>query len=439
MLNRLHTRLTILCTLITGIILIVMHVIALIFCVNELNVRSQMTLKNHLNNITSSLMTTHTVSHAWLSQMENTNHLVISIKDNGSLLLFPGSFKTVSDRKSLIEFAYHKAQDEYDFNPDAIPISKLEIPTVTFDLKTKYGEHFLAGICTIPSDNGAYSLTVLKDMKSEDTQILNLQLLFTALILIGIFLLALFSFWFTKRTIAPIKESNRRQTEFIAAASHELRSPLAVLQASASALNYQDPATQTHFTQIITKECKRMGRLVSDLLLLANADAKTWSVNFTAVNLDTLLINTCELFSPISRLNAITINLVLPEQTIPATYADSERLEQVLTVLLDNALLYTPKGGKITLSLTYETNQFKIKVIDNGCGISDEHKPHIFERFYRIDKTRHSKEHFGLGLSIAYEIVKLHHGHLSLKDTIGGGCTFTIELPHIKNLQSKIS
>lgn len=78
-------------------------------------------------------------------------------------------------------------------------------------------------------------------------------------------------------------------------------------------------------------------------------------------------------------------------------------------------------------------NQFKISVIDNGCGIPDEHKPYIFDPFYRVDKNRHDKEHLGLGLSIAYEIIQLHHGALSLYDTPGGGCTFVIQLPQDKD------
>ncbi len=433
MLNKLHTRLTFICTGITASILIFMHLIALLFCEDQLNARSMLTLQNHLSTITSSLQTTHTISQTWLAQMETTNRLIISIKDNGNPLLFPGSFSTPSDRDRLVKLALTTAQNQYQFNPDTIPLSKIEVPSISFDLKTDYNEHFMVGICTIPSDNGAYSLTVLKDMTNEDTQILSLRLLFIALVGVGTTLLALFSFWFTKRTIAPIKESRRKQTSFIAAASHELRSPLAVLQASASTLHYKDPTSQEHFIQVIQKECKRMGRLVDDLLLLANADAKTWSVHFVMVELDTLLINLCELFSPMSKLRNISLKLVLPEYILPPIYADSQRLEQVLTILLDNAFSYTPPGGNITLTLSFEASQFKIAVMDNGCGISNEHKPYIFDRFYRADKTRHDKEHFGLGLSIAYEIVRLHQGSLSLKDTPCGGCTFVIQIPQTKH------
>ncbi len=435
MLNKLHTRLTFICTVITASILLSMHLIALVFCEDQLNARSTLTLQNHLSTITSSLQTTHTLSQTWLAQMETTNRLIVSVKEHGNVLLFPGSFSTISERNSLIQLAEETAHNQYGFNPHIIPVSKLEVPTITFDLKTQYNEHFLVGICIIPSDNGAYSLTVLKDMKNEDTQIVSLRLLFLTLVVIGITLLALFSFWFTKRTIAPIKESNRKQTEFIAAASHELRSPLAVLQTSVATLHYQDLLSQEHFIKIIQKECKRMGRLIDDLLLLANADAKTWSIHFVMVEVDTLLINLCEFFSPMSRLRNISLKLILPEYTVPSLYADSERLEQVLTILLDNAFSYTPEGGNITLSLSFEMHQFKLSVIDNGCGIPSEHKPHIFDRFYRADKTRHSKEHFGLGLSIAYEIIQLHHGTILLQDTPGGGCTFVIHIPQAKPIR----
>lgn len=98
--------------------------------------------------------------------------------------------------------------------------------------------------------------------------------------------------------------------------------------------------------------------------------------------------------------------------------------------MLNNAISYTPEGSTITLSLSDPTSEsLCISVIDDGAGISDEHKPYIFKRFYRVDTARHTKEHFGLGLSIAHEIISLHGGKLILEDTIPHGCTFKISLP----------
>jgi signal transduction histidine kinase len=122
----------------------------------------------------------------------------------------------------------------------------------------------------------------------------------------------------------------------------------------------------------------------------------------------------------------ITFNVNLPNTTIPLFNCDKERIIQLITILVHNAISYTPENGKIDISLAYEKKHFTISVADNGIGIADDEKPKIFDRFYRSDKSRTSKEHFGLGLSIATQIVTAHNGHISVSDTPNGGATFTV-------------
>lgn len=106
--------------------------------------------------------------------------------------------------------------------------------------------------------------------------------------------------------------------------------------------------------------------------------------------------------------------------------------------MLDNALSYVPSGKTVTLTAFTTSKTLEIQVIDTGIGISDADKHHIFERFYQGDHSRHEKNHYGLGLSIAYEILTLHHGTLSLTDTPGGGCTFTLSLPYSLHTKDKV-
>ena len=125
---------------------------------------------------------------------------------------------------------------------------------------------------------------------------------------------------------------------------------------------------------------------------------------------------------------SINLSISLPETAVPLFSCDPERISQVLSILLHNALSYTPEGGQVRLSLLPEGKNIRLLVADNGIGIPDEEKSHIFERFYRADRSRSKKGHFGLGLCIASEIVKAHHGQILVSNTPGGGSTFTVVL-----------
>ena len=172
-----------------------------------------------------------------------------------------------------------------------------------------------------------------------------------------------------------------------------------------------------------------MSRLIDDMLTLANADNRTWSIHPSDIELDTLLLQTYEKYERIARDKGLTLDVDLPED-IPPTYpCDGERVAQVLSILIDNAMSYTPKGGKIKLGLKTESSRIQLYVADNGPGVPDESKKSIFDRFYRVDKAHKDKAHFGLGLCIAKEIVKLHKGKIAVEDTPGGGATFIVTLP----------
>ncbi len=153
-------------------------------------------------------------------------------------------------------------------------------------------------------------------------------------------------------------------------------------------------------------------------------------MHFEPLEVPTMLIELYDMFYPICKEKGLKLDLRFPEEEdVPLLYGDEERLKQVLTIFIDNALTYTPLGGHITISVRIAKPHLYLQVIDNGPGIDDAHKAHIFDRFYRIDRARHKKEHYGLGLSIAHEIIKLHHGKIILTDTPGGGATFSICMP----------
>lgn len=248
------------------------------------------------------------------------------------------------------------------------------------------------------------------------------------LVFIAILFLARF---LINKAIKPAEQTLQSQKEFIASASHELKAPLAVILASAECIGNDTTLSleSKQHTEVIDSECLRMSKLVQDLLLLSSVDANTWTLNKTNIDVDTLLINTYEIYEPICRQKGIQLKLNTSDELFPALNADIDRLNQILSIFIDNAINYSLPKSEISLDATIFKNMLVFSIKDHGTGIADKDKPFIFDRFFCADKSRTQKEHYGLGLSIAKELVEMHKGKIELSDTLGGGCTFKISLP----------
>lgn len=251
------------------------------------------------------------------------------------------------------------------------------------------------------------------------------RLLFLGIISLALIAIWIFAWIFTGKLLIPIETSRLRQNQFIASASHELRTPLAVILSCAEA--GLDCGASSELTTI-KNEALRTSRLLNDMLTLLSCDTGHLDIKPVRTQLDTLVLNACEAFENMASAKHIQISVSLPENTLPDCICDNERIIQVLTIFLHNAVSYTPEGGKICLSADYRNKHFEIKISDTGVGISDAEKAKIFDRFYRSEKARSDKNHFGLGLSIAYDIISAHHGSIKVTDTPGGGTTFLILL-----------
>lgn len=429
MFKRLRLRLTLLCTCITGIILSGMAAGTLLVAQRQQEQSSAASFGNDYNAIIYHLQSQTVIDRSWLAQTENGNRLIIHIEDNGVPLLFSGAWEPPEGRSGLIAAAKGQA-GQLGFDLAAPPPSRFQADGIRFTLRTPSGMRYRAACASVPTPLGWISLTLLKDMRTEHAQTVLQVWLFIGIILLGTVLLFAFSWWFTGRSLRSVEENQRRQAQFMAAASHELRTPLSVIEASASAIGRATPEETARFTGMIAGECRRMSRLLGDMLSLARADAKTWSLNLRPVDVDTLLITQYELFEGLAAEKQISFGVSLAEEApLPRIHGDEQRLCQVLSILIDNALSYTPRGGRVELGAKAAGGFIALSVKDNGPGIPEGEKARVFERFYRADGSRSEKEHHGLGLSIAKEIVLLHHGRLELRDAPGGGCIFTAELP----------
>ena len=220
------------------------------------------------------------------------------------------------------------------------------------------------------------------------------------------------------------------QQRFIADVSHELRTPLTVIKGNVD-LMHRMKSFDAESLDSIDQEAGRLTRLVTDLLVLAKAEAGSLPLTKAAVELDTLLM---EVFGEMRVLAANKVQVRLTEIDQLQVTGDRDRLKQVFLNLVANAIQYTPAGGEVFLSLARTGDTAKVIIRDTGPGIPAEDLPYIFERFYRAEKsrTRSGTPGFGLGLSIARWIVEQHGGKIEVSSLEGRGTTFAVWIPLAK-------
>lgn len=228
-------------------------------------------------------------------------------------------------------------------------------------------------------------------------------------------------------TLERLERLFTSQQRFLADVSHELRTPLTVIKGNVELMRKMGCADEESLSSI-EDETDRMNRLVGDLLLEAQAESGKLPLKFGPVELDTLLLEVCKEMRVLARER---VQLKVSEIDQVLVNGDADRLKQVLINLISNAVKFTPPGGEVVLSLGKVGNQARLIVHDTGPGIPAEDLPHIFERFYRAEKSRSRAKvgGFGLGLSIAYWIVTHHGGRIEVDSKEGEGTTFRIWLP----------
>jgi two-component system, OmpR family, sensor kinase len=235
-------------------------------------------------------------------------------------------------------------------------------------------------------------------------------------------------------TLARLEETLDRQRRFVADASHELRTPLTSIHSYAQMLEewaLRDPRIGPESVAAIKRESERMKGLVENLLELARGD-EGMKLRLKENNLTEVVDEAAD--STRATVNGkVLIEHPTPqqgEQQVCAVF-DRERLRQALSILLDNAVKYTPEGGRVTMRIVEEEGSVGVEVADTGIGIPEDQIPHVFERFYRAEEAR-STEGLGLGLSIARQIAEDHRGIIEVRSKPGEGSTFIIRIPRSK-------
>lgn len=420
--QKIRIRLTLLSGGITTLILIVMTLAYLYISEKNLIINKLSSYQNDIYTITSNLEQQAVISHAWLSSLEGNGSYFISLLDNNVPFLF-NSKKHDNSHIELIDIVWNYYRENS---------SNMEANTISYrshyvGFMYEKGQSYYCYIITVEKDKAALEMLLIIPLSHIKNQIFRQRMLFLCIILLALLFIWILAWIFTGKLLYPIEENRRKQNQFVAAASHELRTPLAVILSCAEAIACEVNMPTDIAT--IKNEALRMSKLLEDLLTLSSQDANHFSIKKTSVELDTLLLDIAESFETMAHAKNIKLSVSLPEHSIPSCTCDRTRMQQVLAILLHNAISYTPDNGKIWLSLTFQNKYFNLSVADTGAGIPDEEKDKVFDRFYRSEQSRSAKGHFGLGLSIAYEIIAAHHGTIKISDTPNGGATFTISLP----------
>jgi OmpR-family two-component system manganese-sensing sensor histidine kinase len=425
--KKLKRRLVLLYGITTSVILTVIIIGISVINYKQNSQQEEVLFQKNTEQIIEKVRSDNIINNTWMLQKQSEDHYIILIEENGKRLTSSYQAENGLDTELLAKRIKDLAAAE-GIRLDRRPLySKVEkTPVITLD----YGpQGSCLGIAVnIPTQSGWQNIMIFSG-NSLRSRTQTGQILFFAIVdLIGIAALFLISSLYISKVIRPLEEGQEQQNAFIAAASHELRSPLTVIKTGVSSIR-EDVTKAGQFLGHVEEECDRMTRLINDMLLLAAADARHWKLDLEPVDMDTLLIECYDMICACLNERQIDITLELPEEALCTIYGDKVRIKQILTILMDNAMSHSPEGKKIAIRAFQQKHSMVLEVEDHGRGISEEEKKHVFERFYRGDQSRTGKKHFGLGLSIAKELVELHEGDIFIRDTPGGGATFVVRFP----------
>ena len=298
------------------------------------------------------------------------------------------------------------------------------------EMKGNHYERYLINLAHFTSeDDTNNSLTLVYEQTPIFQMFLEQLPMYLAIWIVTLLCVSLVSRFLLKKALEPTERVMQSQKEFVASASHELKAPLAVIVANVENMQHeaQNEGLQGNL-KVIDSECMRMSRLIKDMLLLASSDAEKWTIHTSEVNVDTLLISLYEAYEPRCMKKKIKLTLDLGEELFPVIMTDKERLFQLLSIYLDNALHYSPEGKEIQIRVDMSSKELTFWIVDHGIGVEEKAKPFIFDRFYCADQSHTDKSHFGLGLSIAKELARMLQGKIGMEDTPGGGDSFFFTL-----------
>ncbi len=234
-----------------------------------------------------------------------------------------------------------------------------------------------------------------------------------------------------ERILRQMGEINDKKTEFVSDVSHELRTPLASIKGFISTIRSEkemDEKNRDEFMKIVEDETDRLTRIIEELLDLSRIESGRLKLNLKSFRLIDTIHKNIENIQGQAKKKEIIIEKRIPPD-LPPVYADQDKTTQVIINLLSNAVKYNRKGGKVTVSAFKDDGRVKVAVEDTGVGISEKDIPHMFEKFYRADKTSSDAPGTGLGLALSKSLIEVQGGEMSVFSEVDKGSTFFFTLP----------
>ncbi|QLG37839.1 HAMP domain-containing histidine kinase [Paenibacillus sp. E222] len=337
------------------------------------------------------------------------------------------SFMVKTDSEWEITDAHSRFDMDDTFYTEALQkVNKVD------DVDRKTGQFTLNGTdwayVIDPSSTG--HMIVFIDVTAQQGILTNLIYTFAVVGLIMLIVIYFLSRYFANRSITPVKEAFEKQKQFIADASHELKTPLAIINTNTDVLlaNREDTIeNQAKWLHYIKSETERMSGLTNDLLYLTQIDDSRSSMIHTKFNMSDAVETIILTMEAVIFEKNISLDYSIEPQLM--VHGNSEQIKQVILILLDNAVKYSRAKGSVNVSLKKQNNDVLLAVSNTGEGIAPENLDRIFDRFYRTDASRARKNGgHGLGLAIARSIVEQHKGEIYARSVVGEGATFYVRL-----------
>lgn len=415
--RHLRHRITAFCALLTGLVLLAACGISFQAARREMRSAAQSLFLSQCQTVSAYLAAPGSVDTQTLLRFAEQYDLAIAVVDGGTLLDFAPGLSAETWQTLLTEAQKTDVGQQ-------LYASTAQSGSFTL---TAAGQRWHASLQhQSASTTRWYNILVLQPLRGDTAATLRLAVLYGLVFCAGWAALIAASAWLARQAVRPVEQAQNEQLRFLAGASHELKTPLAVISTSAELLR-RGTASPEEPCRTIERETRQMARLIDDMLVLTNSGTGRWTLQTRSLSPEDAAMAVYERFAPVFARDNRDLTLDLPDTALPPVLADAQRLEQILSILLDNAHAYAP--GPVTLQVDRLGDTVRFWVRDHGPGIPDAEKPEIFRFFYRRSAPAgDASRHYGLGLSVAYELARLHQGTLTVGDTPGGGASFCLSL-----------